>query len=112
MDRPRRPVPWAVAVVYGAVLVGGVYWSLIGEDLARPGRLATFALVFALLLAIEVVEWRRPPGVAAAAALLAVRAVLFAAAALLDGSGTSRALFVLVPFVAYFAFGRATSVVL
>jgi signal transduction histidine kinase len=112
MDRPRRPVPWAVAVVYGAVLVGGVYWSLIGEDLARPGRLATFALVFALLLAIEVVEWRRPPRVAMAAALLAVRAVLFAAAALLDGSGTSRALFVLVPFVAYFAFGRATSVVL
>lgn len=107
MDRPRRPVPWAVAVVYGAVLAGGVYWSLVGEGLDHPGRLAGFVLVLAALFGIELVEWRTPvhPGV-----LLAARIGLFATAALLDGSGTSRALFVLVPFVAYFAFGRATSV--
>jgi len=136
MDRPRRPVLWAVAVVYGAVLAGGVYWGLVGEG--RPGRLAGFVLVFALLAAVEVIEWRRGPAAAAegrrvstqaldgrglakagrgrraavAAGLLAARVALFAAAAALDGSGTSRALFVLVPFVAYFAFGRATSVAL
>ncbi|GAA4455203.1 sensor histidine kinase [Phytohabitans houttuyneae] len=112
MDRPRRPVPWAVAVVYGAVLAGGVYWSLIGGGQVRLGDLTGFALVFALLFAVEAVEWRRPPSRATAAGLLAVRVGLFAAAALLDGSGTSRALFVLVPFVAYFAFGRATSIAL
>ncbi|BCB75597.1 hypothetical protein GCM10022251_27900 [Phytohabitans flavus] len=137
MDRPRRPLPWAVAVVYGAVLAGGVYWSLVGEGLDRPGRLAGFVLVLALLFGIEVLEWRRWPAPAAsvrpprqaiaerdarkdtrsegrwaAAGFLAARVGLFTAAALLDGSGTSRALFVLVPFVAYFAFGRATSVAL
>lgn len=112
MDRSRRPVPWAVAVVYGAVLAGGVYWSVAGEGRVRLGELGGFLLVFALLFAVEVVEWRRPPGAATAAGLLAARVGLFAAAALLDGSGTARALFVLVPFVAYFAFGRATSVAL
>jgi signal transduction histidine kinase len=115
MDRPRRPVPWAVAVVYGAVLVGGVYWSLVGEELARPGHLAGFVAVLALLLGVEVAERRHWPVATpplAAAGLLGVRVALFVAAALFDGSGTSRALLVLVPFVAYFAFGRATSVAL
>jgi signal transduction histidine kinase len=109
MDRSRRPVPWAVAVVYGAVLTGGVYWSLVGEGLDRPVRLAGFVLVLALLFGIELVEWRSAAG---PAVLLAARVGLFGAAALLDGSGTARALFVLVPFVAYFAFGRAVSVAL
>ena len=109
MDRPRRPVPWAAAVVYGAVLAGGVYWSLVGEGLDQPGRLAGFVLVLALLFGVELIEWRTPVH---RGLLLAARIGLFAAAALLDGSGTSRALFVLVPFVAYFAFGRATSVAL
>jgi signal transduction histidine kinase len=112
MDRPRRPVPWAVAVVYGAVLAGGVYWSLVGEGPDRAVHLAGFVLVFALLLGVEVVEWRTAASRAKAAGLLAARVGLFAVAAALDGSGTSRALFVLVPFVAYFAFGRATSVAL
>ncbi|TDC83295.1 sensor histidine kinase [Micromonospora sp. KC606] len=115
MDGPRRAVPWVVAVVYGAVLAGGVYWSVIGEAGERPAHLASFVAVLTLLFGVEAFHWRRypvtmPPG--PAAALLAVRFALFVAAALLDGSGTSRALFVLVPFVAYFAFGRAVSVAL
>ncbi|MFC0533748.1 sensor histidine kinase [Phytohabitans kaempferiae] len=116
MDSPRRPVPWAVAVVYAAVLTGGVYWSLVGEGLARPGHLAGFVAVLALLFGVDLVEWRRWPSSStpplAAGGLLAARIGLFVAAALLDGSGTSRALLVLVPFVAYFAFGRAASVAL
>jgi signal transduction histidine kinase len=44
--------------------------------------------------------------------LLVCRVGGFAAVAVLDGSGLSRVLFVLVPFTAYFAFGRAASIAL
>jgi signal transduction histidine kinase len=50
--------------------------------------------------------------VAPAAALLALRAGLFLAAAATDGSGLGRALFVLIPFGAYFVFGRTVSIAL
>jgi signal transduction histidine kinase len=45
-------------------------------------------------------------------ALLAVRVLLFLTVAAADESGLARVLFVLVPFTAYFAFGRTVSVAL
>jgi hypothetical protein len=47
-----------------------------------------------------------------AVVLLAARAALTVAVVVADGSGLSRALFVLLPCTAYFAFGRAVSIAL
>jgi signal transduction histidine kinase len=110
-----RPVPWVSSVVYAAVLGGGLYYAIVADQNEPPARVAGFVAALALLFLLDVVERRRyaagtPPH--AAAALIAVRLALFVPAVAFDGSGVSRALFLLVPFTAYFAFGRATSVAL
>ena len=107
-----RPVPWVPPVLYAAVLAAGLYAGAAGLGHTRPLALAGG---LALLLLIDLAEQRRyslatPP--VPAAALLAVRVVLYLLVAAADGSGVSRALFVLVPLLAYFAFGRAASVAL
>lgn len=115
MGWPRQSGRWVASVVYGAVFAGGVYWDLVGDSGGRPSHLVGFIAVFALLFGLDTVERCRYPistPTGPAVALLAARVVLFVAAALLDGSGTSRALLILVPFIAYFAFGRAASVAL
>ena len=99
-------------MLYGAILLAGVYAGLAGLgrtrfDLFVAGLLALFAL--------DVAERRRypartPPG--PAVALLAGRLALFVVVAAADGSGLSRALLVLVPFTAYFAFGRTVAIAL
>ncbi len=98
-----RPVPWIPAVLYGAVLAGGLYYAAIGPGFdARTGGFA------ALLCALAVLDgrvWRIPEG-----AVFALRAVLLCAVAALDISGLSRVLFVLVPFLGFFAFGPAAAV--
>jgi signal transduction histidine kinase len=115
MARPAQPGRWVTSVVYGAVLVGGVYWHLLGEEDARPLRLIGFVAVLGVLFGLDAVERRRYPAaapLAPAITFLAARVLLFVAAGALDGSGTSRALLVLVPFLGYFAFGRAVSIAL
>ncbi|MBG0819691.1 sensor histidine kinase [Planomonospora sp. ID91781] len=107
-----RPVPWVSPVLYGAVLAAGVYAWLAGFGDTRP---ALFAGGLAALAGLDLLEARRhPEGTPRrqAAVLLGARIALFAAVAAADGSGLSRALFVLVPFTAYFAFGRTAAVVL
>ncbi|MFC3821844.1 sensor histidine kinase [Planomonospora venezuelensis] len=107
-----RPVPWVSPVLYGTVLASGLYAGLAGLGTTRP---AQFAGALAALFAVDLVERRIRPGGTPpwpAAALLCARVALFAAAAAADGSGLSRVLFVLVPFTAYFAFGRTVAVVL
>ncbi|GAA1193399.1 signal transduction histidine kinase [Kitasatospora gansuensis] len=103
-DSTARPVPWIPPVLYAAVLAGGLYHAAVAEEAAHPGRVAGFVAGLALLLTLELLERGRQ--LASAAVLLTVRLLLFSAVAALDGSGVSRALFVLVPFSAYFAFGR------
>jgi signal transduction histidine kinase len=76
---------------------------------------AGFVVVMGVLLGVEAAEWRwlAPPVPSwEVLALLATRLGLFAAAATLDPSGESRVLFILVPFAAYFAFGRTVSLAL
>ncbi len=117
-----RAVPWVSVMVYGVVLAAGLYDNAIGLGNHSPARTAGFAAVMVLLLALEVAQqrWLPPashkpaPGGRGwhAVVLLAVRLGLFVAATALDSSGESRALFVLVPFAAYFAFGRAVSLAL
>ncbi|WP_119726871.1 sensor histidine kinase [Thermomonospora amylolytica] len=100
-----RPVPWVPPVLYGAVLAGGVYYAAIGPGLGT--RTAGYAALLCALIVLDARERRVPPGL-----LLAVRVVLFGAVAGLDVSGLSRVLFVLVPFLGYFAFGPAVAVAL
>ncbi|AUY48070.1 sensor histidine kinase [Streptomyces sp. CB01881] len=103
--RAARPVPWIPPVLYTVVAAGGIYHSAVAPGVFHPVRTAAFVAGLALLLALEAPErlGLRPPS---AAVLLALRAVLFTLVAAADGSGVSRALFVLVPFTAFFAFGR------
>jgi signal transduction histidine kinase len=107
-----RPVSWVSSVLYGAVLLAGGYAGLAGLGSTRP---ALFVGGIALLFALDAFERRRyptrtPP--APAAALLAARLALFVLVAVADGSGMSRVLFLLLPFAAYFTFGRVVSIAL
>ncbi|MEU5256565.1 sensor histidine kinase [Streptomyces longwoodensis] len=100
-----RPVPWVPSVLYGAVLCGGVYYAAIGPG---PGvRTLGFAGLLCALMVLDAREWPVAPG-----AVFALRAVLLGAVAALDPSGLSRVLFVLLPFLAFFVYGRTVSVVL
>jgi signal transduction histidine kinase len=113
--RPGPTVPWVSVMVYGVVLAAGLYYNAMGLGSSSPARTAGFAAVMTLLLALEAAQqrWLAPAGREwPVVVLLAVRLGLFVAASALDSSGESRALFVLVPFAAYFAFGRATSLAL
>ncbi|MCX4997460.1 sensor histidine kinase [Streptomyces longwoodensis] len=106
-----RPVPWIPSVLYGAVLLGGLYYAAIGPG---PGvRSAGFAGLLCALTVLDAREWPVASGaVFAPGAVFALRAVLLGAVAALDPSGLSRVLFVLLPFLAFFVWGRTVSVVL
>ncbi|MFF8770485.1 histidine kinase [Kitasatospora sp. NPDC015120] len=103
----QRAVRWIPPVLYTVVLAGGFSHAAVAAGDFGGARLALFAAGLLALLALE----SPGPGRAPAAALppellLAVRVVLFAAVAVVDGSGVSWVLFVLVPFTVYPAFGR------
>lgn len=112
-----RALPWVSSMVYGVVLVAGLYYSVagLGSGTSQPVRIAGFVTALAVLFALEAVEARRyavrtPPW--PAFVLLVTRLGLFVAVATFDNSGLSRVLFVLVPFAAYFTFGRTVSLAL
>lgn len=105
------PARWVSPLLYGVVLVGGLYSAVAGLD-DGPGptawRTAGFVTAIGALFALEAAGRRRP----AARVLLPARWTLIGAVVLLDASGLSHVLFVLVPFTAYFAFGRTTALAL
>jgi signal transduction histidine kinase len=114
-ETAARPVPWVSPVLYLAVLLGGLYYVIVGDEPQRPARTAGFAGGLALLLALEFAERRRYPvrtPAGPAAAFLSARVALFVLVIACDAAGLSRALFVLVPFTAYFAFGRRAGIAL
>jgi signal transduction histidine kinase len=84
------------------VLVAGAYAGLAGLG---ETRWAPFVLGLAALVLVDAVGSRYP-----AAAVLAVQAGLVVLVAFADGSGMARVLFLLLPFGAYFAFGRVVAV--
>ena len=121
LPQPRKggpgpaALPWVSMMVYGVVLAAGLYYSVLGLGGTSGTHTAGFVAVMTLLFAMEAAQqrWLAPGGRQwPVVALLAARLGLFAAAAALDPSGESRVLFVLVPFAAYFAFGRAVSLTL
>jgi signal transduction histidine kinase len=110
-----RPVPWVAPALYVAVLLGGLYYGIVGDEPQRPARTAGFVGGLALLLALDFLERRRYPvrtPTRPAMAFLAARVALFVVVTVFDAAGLSRALFVLVPFTAYFAFGRRAGIAL
>ncbi|WP_327721469.1 sensor histidine kinase [Streptomyces sp. NBC_00490] len=106
------PVPWVSPLLYGAVFAGGIYY--LAADLgAGPGllswRTAGFVAGLVALCALDLVGRRRKlPRVP----LLLARCVLTGAVVAADASELAQVLFVLLPFTAYFAFGRTTALVL
>ncbi|WP_328868860.1 sensor histidine kinase [Streptomyces sp. NBC_00287] len=102
---PSRPVFWVAPLLYLAVLLAGLTAAAHNSSLATA-RTAAFVVGLLLLLLLERGPVRPP------LALLAARLVLIVAVAALDDSGLSRALLVLVPFTAYFAFGRTAALAL
>jgi len=106
------PVRWVAPLLYGAVLVGGLYYAAAGPgEGPRPSgwRTAGFVAAIGVLFALEAAVRSRP---ASRVPALLVRCGLIVAVVLLDASGLSQVLFVLLPFTAYFTFGRTTAVAL
>jgi signal transduction histidine kinase len=97
-------------LLYAAVLIGGTYYALV--DTGPSLRMAGFAGLLLLLLLADTLLAGTLEEHLPASASLALRIVLFAAVNVLDVSGVSRVLFVLVPFTAYFAFGRRAGIAL
>lgn len=109
-DAVSPPVPWVAPVLYAGVLVAGGYARL--ADLGDT-RVVPFVGGLAAAAVLDHAERRRFPRGASrrvAAGLLVGRAALFTLVASGDGAGLARVLFLLLPFTAYFAFGRAVSI--
>ncbi len=99
------PLRWMASVLYLVVLVTGVYYAIAGLAPDWSGAaLAGFVTALLALLVVEMVG--RGPQVV----LLVVRMVLIAVVAATDAAGFARALFVLIPFFAYFSLGRRWSI--
>lgn len=119
-QRTPTPVPtsalrWVSTVLYVAVLVASIAFDLRSDGGPHAAELAGFAGLIAVLIGLDAYERSSyvggaPAGVAAA--LLAARLVLLLVLISVDPAGMSRPLFVLIPFTAYFAFGRTTSLAL
>lgn len=107
-----RPLPWVASILYLAVLAAGVYFAAAGlcAEPAEPWRTAGFVGLLGFLIGLEILERRRPRSPARLTiALLAVRLAAFWAVGVLECSGFSRILYVLIPFLAYFSVGRRAS---
>jgi signal transduction histidine kinase len=110
-----NPLLWVPSFVYLSLLATGLYFHGMGlcESAAGTGQLPIFVGALLFLLALEHYEARRAgPHRQLAAALLLVRLAMFAGIAAVDCSHVARALFVLIPFVAYMSLGRHASYML
>ncbi|MGW6448555.1 sensor histidine kinase [Lentzea sp. NPDC055074] len=105
-----RPAFWVSPVMCAAVLVAGAYAALAGlGDTTVPLLVGGLAV----LVVLDLAEFRRYPVRTprrVAAGLLVLRAALYVGLAFVDGSGLARLLLLLVPFTAYFAFGRGVAI--
>ncbi|WP_433792923.1 sensor histidine kinase [Actinoplanes sp. CA-252034] len=109
VDAP--PLRWMASLLYGAVMLTGLYY--VGAGLAPDWSRAELAVYLAgltALIAVEQVDWRRPRSRRWAMGVLLLRIVLLETVNAVDGAGFSRALFVLVPFFAYFWLGRSAGI--
>ncbi|MFI7320666.1 sensor histidine kinase [Streptomyces venezuelae] len=107
------PVRRVSLLLYGAVLAGGFYHAAadLGPGRQPHWRTVAFAAGLAALVALDEVE-RRGGTRARHAVLLAARCVLIAAVVAVDASELAQVLYVLLPFNAYFVFGRGVALLL
>lgn len=108
--RTQIPVPLMYPVLYIVVLAAGLYSGAVG---ASDTNFIPFIAGLAALAAVDVVEWRTFPAgapLAIATGLLAARGALYALVVAADPSGVARVLLLLLPFRAYFIFGRVVAV--
>lgn len=104
--RTQLPVPLVTLVLYAVVLVAGLYLDAAAVSIVN---VSVLCIGIAALAGIDVYEWRRfPQGAPSglAVGLLISRALLYVIVVASDSSGTARVLFLLLPFRAYFLFGR------
>jgi signal transduction histidine kinase len=109
VDAP--PLRWMASLLYIAVMLTGLYYVDAGLAPDWSGvELAVYLAGISALLVVEQVDWRRPRTRRWSMAMLLIRIVLLETVNAVDGAGFSRALFVLVPFFAYFWLGRAAGI--
>ncbi|CCK31943.1 hypothetical protein BN159_7564 [Streptomyces davaonensis JCM 4913] len=102
------PVRWVAPLLYGAVLVGGLYHATVAPGDGPSGwRTAGFVTAIAALFTLEAVASSVPR-----LPLLLARLALIGAVVVLDASELAQVLFVLLPFTAYFAYGRTVALAL
>jgi len=99
---------WMASVLYLAVLATGLYFAAAG--LAPNFSAADLAVFVAALAGLLLVERVGESDRRRAIVLLAARMVLLAVVAAVDPGGFARALFILVPFFAYFSLGRRAAI--
>ncbi|MET8154127.1 sensor histidine kinase [Actinoplanes sp. NPDC049668] len=105
VDAP--PLRWMASLLYGAVLLTGLYFVVAGlAPDASAASVAGFVAALLALLVVEQLDWRAPTTRRRAIVLLAVRMLLLAAVNTADPGGFARVLYVLPPFVAYLSLGR------
>ncbi|HTJ32294.1 MAG TPA: sensor histidine kinase [Dactylosporangium sp.] len=105
MPAPARPVRWVPFALCGAVLVAGLF----ARPLGWPS--AAFAAGVLGLAGVEALDLR-PASRRRGATLLAARLALLLVVARFDAGGLTGALVIVVPFAAYFTFGRRVAVAL
>src|SRR5689334_18654034 len=105
MPAPARAVRWVPFALCAAVLAAG----LLGRPLGWAA--AGFAAAVLGLAGVEALALR-PRSRAAGSALLGARIALLVAAAGFDAGGLTGALYIVVPFAAYFVLGRRAAVAL
>ncbi|HKD77408.1 MAG TPA: histidine kinase, partial [Ktedonobacterales bacterium] len=103
--------------LYGGVLIAGIYYAIItgGFTYGVTWRPLVFVAILLFLLALEQCEWRWLAAYESRAitiGLLIARVVLLEVVAAVDTSGLSRALYPIVPFLAFFSLGKRASYVL
>ncbi|MFE7564242.1 histidine kinase, partial [Kitasatospora sp. NPDC057500] len=108
----QRAVRWIPPVLYTVVLAGGFHHAAVAAGEFGGARITVFAGGLLALLALEAPgPGRSPAARLPVELLLAARVPLVTAVVVADGSGVSWALFVLVPFTVYPAFGRRAALV-
>jgi len=105
------------SLLYGGVLIAGIYYAIItgGFTYGVTWRPLVFVAILLFLLALEQCEWRWLAAYESRAitiGLLIARVVLLEVVAAVDTSGLSRALYPIVPFLAFFSLGKRASYVL
>jgi signal transduction histidine kinase len=113
-DVPHRLFLPVSSILYGGVLITGTYYNIIAGGFVQGilWRSLVFIAILLFLLVLEQCEWRRlafHETRVIVVSLLITRIVLLEVLAVVDTSGLSRALYPIVPFLAFFSLGKRFS---